>query len=275
MNEPAGLYKTIRIAGINEEIKDFKTLAFADDHNIAYKAGQYITLVYHSHNVEIRRSYSITSSPALNEPLSIGIKRIENGLFSRKLVDTAIVGDELITIGSGGRFILPDDIQNYKQIFFFAAGSGITPVYSLIKTALYAHPHLSLVLIYSNASPEKTAFLDALKDLEKKFPSRFHTEFLFSNIVALSRARLHRDLLLEFLAQYAFFYYKEILFYICGPESYMRMCTYTLQEHDVPKVNIKREDFAINAVRKRDASPPDKNERNVFIEFNGRKLSSS
>src|ERR1043165_4696913 len=130
MNEPAGLYKTIRIAGINEEIKDFKTFAFADDHNITYKPGQYVTLVYHSHNVETRRSYSITSTPALKEPLSIGVKRIENGLLSRKLVDTAVIGDELVTIGSGGLFVLPDDIHNYKQIFFFAAGSGITPVYS-------------------------------------------------------------------------------------------------------------------------------------------------
>jgi len=272
MNEPAGLYKTIRIAGINEEIKDFKTFAFADDNNIAYKPGQYVTLVYHSHNVETRRSYSITSSPALNEPLSIGVKRIENGLLSRKLVDTAVIGDELITIGSGGLFILPDDIQNYKQIIFFAAGSGITPVYSLIKTALHVHPHLSLVLIYSNASPEKTIFLHQLKHLQKTFAFRFHIEFLFSNILELSRARLHRELLLEFLAGYSVPDSKEILFYICGPESYMRMCTYTLREHDVPKDNIKREDFAINAVRKRDASPPDKNTHNVFIQFNGQEI---
>jgi ring-1,2-phenylacetyl-CoA epoxidase subunit PaaE len=208
----------------------------------------------------------------LNEPLSIGVKRIENGLLSRTLVDRAVIGDELITIGSGGLFILPDDIKNYKQIFFFAAGSGITPVYSLIKTALYAHPHLSLVLIYSNASPEKTVFLHQLKHLLKTFGFRFHIEFLFSTILELSRARLHRGLLLEFLAKYSAALYNETLFYICGPESYMRMCTYTLQEHDVPKDNIKREDFAINAVRKRDASPPDKNAHNVFIQFNGQEI---
>ena len=63
------LYKTLRIKGVTEHIKDFKTIAFENDHAVTYKAGQYITLVRHAHNEEIRRSYSITSSPLLNEPL--------------------------------------------------------------------------------------------------------------------------------------------------------------------------------------------------------------
>ena len=151
MNNKNGLYKTLIIKSIKEEVKDFKTFCF--DADFTYKAGQYITLVYKLNNEETRRSYSITSSPVLNEPLSIGVKRIENGFFSRKLIDTAkIVNDDLITIGAGGLFVLPDDIANYKQLFFFAAGSGITPIYSLIKTALHQYKHLHVVLIYSNAS---------------------------------------------------------------------------------------------------------------------------
>src|SRR5436190_12243946 len=149
------LYKTIRIKDIKENVKDFKIFSFENGDAITYKAGQYLTLIRHAHNEEIRRSYSITSSPFLNEPLSIGVKRIENGFFSRLLVDNAIPGDELITIGAGGLFVLPDNVENYKQVFFFAAGSGITPVYSLIKTVLHAYPDIDVVLIYSNASPEK------------------------------------------------------------------------------------------------------------------------
>ncbi len=263
-----GLYKTIRIKRITEEIKDFKTFSFEEDHNITYKAGQYLTLVYHSRNEEIRRSYSITSSPVLNEPLSIGVKRIENGFFSRQLVDTAKPGDELVTIGAGGLFTLPADILNYRQAFFLAAGSGITPVYSLIKTALHAHPHLSLALIFSNASPSKTIFLQSLKKMQQAFGGRFHVEFLYSNIVDLSKARLHRDLLLQFLTGLSVADYAQTLFYICGPESYMRMCIYTLQENNVPKNNIKREDFVINAVTRRDAFPPDKRSYRALIHFN-------
>ena len=262
------LYKTIRIKNITESIKDFKTFSFADENKIKYKAGQYITLVRHAYNEEIRRSYSITSSPVLSEPLSIGVKRVENGFFSRLLVDTAKANDELITIGAGGLFVLPDDIENYKQIFFFAAGSGIAPIYSLIKTVLHAHKNIDVVLIYSNAAIEKTIFLNELKELEKKISNRFHIKFLFSNIIELAKARLHRDLLIEFLNEFSLTANTNTLFYICGPEAYMRLCTYTLQANDVPKNNIKREDFVINAVRKRDALPPDKNTHEVKISFN-------
>lgn len=265
-----GLYKILHIQNIKEEVKDFKTFSFAE--NVSYKAGQYLTFVYYSHNEEIRRSYSITSSPVLNEPLSVGVKRIENGLFSRKLIDNAVINDELITIGAGGIFILPDDIENYKQVFFFVAGSGITPVFSLIKTILHVHAHINIVLIYSNASPEKTVFLNELKALGQKFQQRFSTHFLFSNILDLSKARLHRNLIIDFLNGYSVADFSKILFYICGPQSYMRLCTYTLRENDVPLLNIKKEDFVINAVHRRDALPPDKNSYKAFINLNGREF---
>ncbi len=266
--EENNLYKIIRIKNIKQDVKDFKIFSFEANHNISYKAGQYLTLVRYAYNEEIRRSYSITSSPILNEPLSIGVKRIENGFFSRVLIDAAKSGDELITIGAGGLFVLPDDIAAFKQVFFFAAGSGITPVFSLIKTLLFAHDHVNVVLIYSNASPDKTVFLNELKTLEKSFISRFKIKFLFSNIVELSKARLHRNLLINFLDELSITGYTESLFYICGPADYMRLCTYTLQENDVPKNNIKREDFVINAIHKRDALPPDKTTRQVKIYIN-------
>src|SRR6478736_3009106 len=114
------LYKNISIQNITENVKGFKTFSFGEGHGIQYKAGQYLTFIRHEHGEEIRRSYSITSSPALREPLSIGVKRIENGLFSRLLVDAAVENDKLITIGAGGLFVLPADIDNYKQVFFFA-----------------------------------------------------------------------------------------------------------------------------------------------------------
>lgn len=267
MNE---LYKALHIKFIKEEVKDFKTFYF--DELVNYKAGQYLTFVVFENGNEIRRSYSITSSPYLNEPLSIGVKRIENGFFSRKLIDTAKVNDELITIGAGGLFIFPDDIENYKQLFFFAAGSGITPIYSLIKTVLHHHKFINVVLIYSSSSVAQTIFIHELKKLEHQFQRRFHILFLFSDHVHLSRARLHRNLIEELLKKFSVASFYQTLFYICGPESYMRLCTYTLQENDVPKQNIKREDFVINSVRKRDALPPDKTSHLVSITLNEQKF---
>ncbi|MER3465017.1 MAG: hypothetical protein C4329_11995, partial [Chitinophagaceae bacterium] len=147
MDKPSIIYKKVRIKSIAEEVKGFKTFVFEEGHGIQYKAGQYLTLVQQHGDEEIRRSYSIISSPAVNELLAIGVKRIENGFFSRQLIDHASVGDELITTGAGGFFVLPDDIKNYQTLFFFAAGSGVTPIYSLIKEALLTLPDLLLVLV--------------------------------------------------------------------------------------------------------------------------------
>ncbi len=91
-------------------------------------------------------------------------------------------------------------------------------------------------------------------------------------MLQLTRARLHRKLIMEFLNELSVTSYNQTLFYICGPQSYMRLCTYTLQENDVPKNNIKREDFVINAAPRRDALPPDKSTHTAYINIDGNKV---
>lgn len=267
MKQENELYKTIRIKAVHEVVNGFKTFTFEEAPAISYKAGQYLTLVTASDKEEIRRSYSIISSPVLGEPLSIGVKRVENGAFSRLLVDHANPGDELITTGAGGFFVLPPDVEACQRLFFFAAGSGITPIFSLLKTALYSYPHIDVVLIYSNASPSKTVFFKELMELKEAFPKRFSLEFLFSNAANLSRARLHRDLLLEFLHTYSAGSVAQTLFYICGPQSYMRLCTYTLQEAGVVKEAIKKENFNIESVRPALAMPPDRQTHTAHLQW--------
>lgn len=256
MNDSA--YITLRIRELADEVPGFKTVVFEDGHHIDYKAGQYLTFIKQLGNKEIRRSYSITSSPALNEPLSIGIKRIDNGIFSRWFIDTAKPGDTVQTIGSGGFFVLPDDVNSYKQLFFFAAGSGITPMFSLIKTALVQYPTLELVLIYSNHSHSSAVYLRHLEALQQQYAGRLHAVFLFSNTPQLVKARLHKELIVEILDEFAVSHRDKMLCYICGPENYMRMCTYTLEEAAIPPANIRRETFIVDKNPKINLAPPDK-----------------
>src|SRR2546430_2736154 len=98
---------------IREETRNFKTFTFREGHSIKYEAGQFITLVDNSGTQEIRRSYSIISSPALKEPLAIAVKRIDNGYFSRKLVDNIRTGDHLFTTGAAGFFRLPENMDSF------------------------------------------------------------------------------------------------------------------------------------------------------------------
>ena len=267
MEQTPELYKPLRIQFIKEEVRDFKVFVFENANFIQYKAGQYITLIHSLRENQVRRSYSITYTPGLNEPLSIGVKRIPNGFFSRLLVDHAEAGDELLTSGSGGLFILPDNINAYQQIFFFAAGSGITPVYSLIKSALHFHSHLRIILIYSSPSPKTAIFRQEIRQLEEKFHDRFTVAWLFSNSPHLEGARLHRDALIGLVRNYAVASFQHLLFYVCGPLSYMRMCSFVLQEMDVPADNIKRENFLIAQPRPFQALPPDTQTHYAIIHF--------
>jgi ring-1,2-phenylacetyl-CoA epoxidase subunit PaaE len=232
-----------------------------------YESGQFLTLVDISGKQEIRRSYSIVSSPALNEPLTIAVKRIDNGFFSRKLVDHTRIGDQLFTTGPAGFFRLPENIKSFKHIFFFAAGSGIAPILSLIKTVLHIYRDIFISLVYSNPSIESTAFYDVLKKLELDHPDKIQVHFLFSSESDLRKARLNRELLLEFLAINRL-NRNETLFYTCGPENYMRMIIFLLIEEGFPVENIKKEDFNPGNKKTAHRTPPDKNTYQVTLELN-------
>ncbi|WP_460880736.1 2Fe-2S iron-sulfur cluster-binding protein [Pontibacter rugosus] len=253
---------------MKEEAPDFKNFILEPDQPIAYEAGQYLTLVHTDDVQEVRRSYSITSSPALGEPLSIGVKRISNGFFSRKLVDQAKVGDKIYAAGAAGLFVLPKDLDKYKQLFLLAAGSGITPIYALLKTVLHTHPSIKVTLIYSNRTPEHAIFKAELEELAASFPSTFQVEFIYSNSPDLLRARLYKDFLLELLQQYAVTSPDQILCFVCGPFNYMRMCFYALRQAHVPPQNIRRENFNTTKVATAQR-PPDTAPRQVVLNRQG------
>jgi ring-1,2-phenylacetyl-CoA epoxidase subunit PaaE len=269
MVQSTSLYKTLIIKEIRQEAPNFKTFVFEESSMISYIPGQYLTLVDHVHGEEVRRSYSIVSSPYWNEPLIIGVKRMENGYFSRKLVDHAQPGDHIITTGTGGFFTLPESVQEYKNIFFLAAGSGITPIFSLIKSALIQHDQMRLTLIYSVPSKEQAAFSEELDLLAQQFPEQFNIQFLYSNSKNLKKARLYPELLIDIIKRYLKGAQEEALFYICGPESYMRMCHFILLREKFLARNIKRENFIMQKKPLPRAEPPDQEEHLITIHFQG------
>lgn len=216
-----------------------------------YQAGQFLTFVFKRNDgSEERRSYSISSSPVLNEPLQITVKRIANGAYSRKLVDDAVVGDLLYTIGPSGFFVLPDDLDPYEQLVFFAAGSGITPVFSMIKTVLHSHPSIQLLLLYSTSAPGSAIFYEELLHLQGAFPGRLKVEFLFSN--AAPRRRLNVGMIENVALQYG----NNALYYLCGPVTYMRTISIVLRTEGVPEQLIRKEIFHIELPPAKEL-PPD------------------
>jgi ferredoxin-NADP reductase len=255
--------KELTIQSVRTLTNDFKEIVFESGHNIQYKAGQFLTFLFHNGLRELRRSYSITSSPVLQEPLAIAVKRVVNGEISRMLVDKAKAGDKLTTIGAAGMFTIPNDIDLFKTIYLFAAGSGIGPVYGILRTALLQHNSLKLVLVYSNHNKETTAYYSELQQLIVNYGERLTIHFLFSNSLYLQKAHLNRGYIFDLLDQYK---KEDALFFICGPAAYMRLCRYTLQEAGVSSSFIRQEEFFNEHTIVVKPAPPDKEAHEVTIE---------
>ena len=126
-----------------------------------------------------------------------------------------------------------------------------------------------MVLVYSNPSQERALFLHFIQQLQEQFGSRFHLELLFSNNPDLYRARLHRDLLLDWLKTLVYPNNDTTLFYTCGPESYMRLCVFTLQGAGIPAHQIKRENFITHTHSAGRALPPDAATHHALIRMDG------
>jgi ferredoxin-NADP reductase len=265
-------YKRIVIRNIVEEAQNVKSfqLEYADGSPLKYEPGQFITFIFPRNGQDEgdRRSYSFSTTPGIDATPAITIKRIENGEYSRWFIDNAKPGNTLLTIGTSGHFTLPENLQEYKKLIFFAAGSGITPIYSLLKHVLVTYPHLPVVLIYSGRQADDTVFYEELTQLQKQYSDQLTIEYLFSTSRNLSRARLGKLLLEALLKQYSGTDHRNTLFYLCGPYEYMRMATIVLQTESVPADNIRKENFATRRpVQKNE--PPDKDKHAVELRLNG------
>lgn len=263
--------KKLTICRIIKESPDTKTFILENlgDHSYHYKAGQFLTFRFDKQSGEQRRSYSISSAPLANEPLSITVKRVENGEYSRYFHDHAQVGDMLECVGVGGLFTIPENIDQMEQVFFLAAGSGITPVFSIIKTLLQTHPSIHIVLIYSNKSVADTIFYEKLTDLSNQSKGRLKIDFLFSTSNNILKARLNNSLLTSMLDDYRKAIKEKTLAYICGPVEYMDTVSITLLTEGIPKSNIYKENF-VPYIPEITELPPDTNPHKVRIKFNDR-----
>jgi ring-1,2-phenylacetyl-CoA epoxidase subunit PaaE len=261
----------LRIKSIKTEAPDTKSfvLESVESKPLVYKSGQFLTLLFkHNNGEEVRRSYSISSSPLLSEPLTITVKKIPNGEFSRKLVDHAKEGDLLNSIGASGLFVLPNSYDRHLLFCFLAAGSGITPIFSQIKSILYGSEN-SVILIYSNKNAFSTIFLNEILRLKDAFKERFMLELLFSESAPLTEGRLSQGVLDQLAQKYNLYKDDHILFYLCGPNAYMRMINIKLRAEGVRSDHIKKELFIVDAPLYQLPEPPERKAYPVTIHYKG------
>lgn len=253
----------LRVDGIKWESPDTATfyLVRAVGSTVPYKAGQFITLVFNHHNQEVRRSYSLSSSPD-DERMAITVKRISNGEISRFLLTKVNVGDVLNVVEPAGVFTVKE-YATPKDILFFAAGSGITPVFSQLKYILNRPGESKLHLIYSSQSTESVLFNNELNELLASYPDRFTITHLLS-----SEANRLTNIKVEQLVNEQLSFAKDKAeFYLCGPFVYMRMIRLTLLYMGIDAQQIHKENFVLETVPVTGSQtnyPP----QNIRINFN-------
>lgn len=207
-----------------------------------YKAGQYITIKTTIDGKEIRRAYSLCSAPHSNE-FKVTVKEVKDGLFSGLVNNKLKVGDVLELHPPEGKFIFEPGNKG-NSYAAFAAGSGITPVLSIIKTVLNEEPESNFVLVYGNKTPADTIFFKELLELQVKNPERLFIEFVFSRTQEKDShfGRIETSTV-NFVLKNKFKETDFKTFYICGPEEMIHSVTDVLKLNNIDASNILFELF--------------------------------
>ncbi len=143
-----------------------------------FTSGQYITIKKNINNEDIRRSYSISSMPG--DSIEIGVKLVRDGLMSTYLIKTLKAGDSLEVMPPVGSFILNTNSKHKKHYMAICAGSGITPILSMIRSVVSNEPESSFTLVYGNQNRSSIMFREELLQLEKEFQSQLLVYYAFS-----------------------------------------------------------------------------------------------
>lgn len=245
------LYISLRITGIKKEAYDTFTYRFerTDGAPLSYKAGQFLTFIIPLHGLELRRSYSLSSTPGIDAEPAVTVKWRENGEVSRHIIHHWRVGDVVTSLLPSGRFTLQTDANNQRDIFLLGAGSGIAPLYGLLRQALRDEPGSKITMIYSSKNEQHAAFHDELRALAAEHAARFTLLFFFSDPTEKSEYTYRRigNGLLEILTpKHLAYARKDAQFFICGPLEYMRMCIFTLTFMGFSEDQLRKENFTVN-----------------------------
>ena len=236
------------IKEVKRETKDAVSILFNVPEelkeNYNFIAGQYLNLKLTLDGQEIRRAYSICSAPESGE-LRIAVKAVIDGAFSQFANTTLKAGDAIEVGKPEGKFTFEPQADRQKNYAAFVAGSGITPVMSILKSVLENEPKSSFVLVYGNKTPEETIFHQELHDLQLQYVGRLFVHYVFSQAKSDNAlfGRIDKAAV-NFVLKNK---HKELefdKFYLCGPEEMINIVSTVLKEHNVKDNAIKFELFS-------------------------------
>lgn len=257
-------FHTLKVNKVNQETKDAVAISLAVPESLkntfAYTQGQYLTVKFTLNGKEVRRAYSMCSSP-LEESLTIGVKRVKKGLVSNHINDNLKVGSEVEVMPPLGNFFTKLAVENRKNYYLFGGGSGITPLFSIIKTVVEKEPQSSVFLLYGNQDEDSIIFKEQLEALEKRYSGQFKMEHILAEPKKEKQGGLggffkkakatwtgktgfvNATIINEFIDENQTIH-KASEYFLCGPTPMMDIVEKALQARGLDKKTIHREHFA-------------------------------
>jgi len=247
-------FHPLGVARIDRETRDAVAITFAVPDDLAglyrFEAGQHLTLRANVDGADVRRSYSICSAPQ-DGRLRIAVKRCPGGIFSTYANERLKVGDTLEVMPPLGRFGVAADPAAARHHVAFAAGSGITPLLSIVKATLAGEPRSQFTLFYGNRASASVMFREELAALKDLYLARFNLVHVLSREsqdIDLLHGRIDAERADALLRHWAPVDGIDIA-YLCGPDPMMRAVGALLEARGVPAPRIRVERFASSIPR--------------------------
>lgn len=249
-------FHQLKVADIVKTTPECSVISFEVPENLRgefrFTQGQHLTLRAQISGQDVRRSYSLCSAPAEGK-WQVAVKKIDGGLFSSFANDVLKPGDTLEVMPPAGRFSIPIDTGRQRKFVAFAAGSGITPVISIIKTHLLAEPASTFTLFYVNQTVGSIILKEEIEGLKNRFLDRFEVfHFLTKQQrdVPLFNGRIDEKKL-EILSKTLLDVHGTDGFFLCGPEEMIFAIRDFLLAQNVDEKKIHFELFTTAAGEKR------------------------
>jgi ring-1,2-phenylacetyl-CoA epoxidase subunit PaaE len=241
----------LKVKEIRKETADCVSILFDIPESLeqlfSFKQGQYITIKKDFNGEQIRRNYSICSSP-LDHELRIAVKKIPNGIFSGYANDFLQKGEELELMPPTGKFFTELSSEHENNYVAFAAGSGITPILSIIKTTLQTESKSNFTLVYGNRNRYSILFKEALEALKNKYMDRFRIIYILSREKTDSEIHFGRidEQKCQKILNSTIDPQKINAFFLCGPEEMIFSVKSYLRSIAINDAKIHFELFNIN-----------------------------
>lgn len=243
-------FHTLEVSNVQQETPECIVVGFSipasERTDFRFEHGQYVTLKLTVNGEELRRSYSICSSPLDIGEMRIAVKKVEGGRASTELVEKLKPGMKIEVMTPMGNFTTALDPNKERHIVAFAAGSGITPILSILKTVLRTEPKSKFTLFYGNSEQDRIIFRSRLEELKKHHVDRLSVHHILTkgqDEDMLFNGRITSDKAVQLLKRFV----NDPLdkeFFICGPEQMMVNVSEALEKQGVEKKKIHIELFS-------------------------------